>query len=289
MIYKQGMRVILLVVLLLLLAACNLGQQELPIDAQQPDNQQTTETPEPTETLPPFTPLASLTPSQTLRPPPTFEPPTLTPTATDPATVTPAPTINLEVNIPGLQGLNTATPEPGQETCEPRDDWGLEYEVQPGDALANIAPRYNTYANDLAAGNCIDDPSLIRVGQRIRVPGEAHPSSPEFVCSPWELLTPFNGTITIEGNGTITFNWRGPDAPRYLVRLWYNADASGSMYDEYLVEFRNDYTLDLAEIPGGGTYSWRVYPLGRDFLQIPCVESHHSIFTKAAAPPTLTP
>lgn len=289
MTYARGLRVSLFAFLMLILAACNLGQQELPIDAQQPDTQQTTEEPEPTETLPPFTPLASLTPSQTLRPPPTFEPPTLTPTATSPATVTPTPTLNLEVNIPGLQGLNTATPEAGEETCVPRDDWHLEYIVQPGDALANIAPRYNTYANVLAEGNCIADPSLIQLGQRLRVPGDSQPTTPEFVCSPWELLTPFNGTITVPGNGTITFNWRGPEAPRYLVRLWYNDNASGNFYDEYLTEFRNDYTLDLSEIPGGGTYSWRVYPLGRDFLQIPCRESDYSIFTKAAAPPTPTP
>ena len=278
-----------------MVSACNLGQQEVPIDAQQPvalqDTAQTEETAEVDDMLedggiPPFTPLASLTPSPTLRPPPTFEPPTLTPTITPEPSVMPEPTVNLEVNIPGLQGLWTETPMPGEEICEPREDWTLEYQVQPGDAVASIASRYNTFTETLAEGNCLNDASLIRVGQWLLVPGDAHPGTQSSVCEPWELLTPFNGAVTIPGEGTITFNWRGPEALRYLVRVWNNDNASGDFVAEYLVELRNDYTLDLSELPDGGVYSWRVYPLGREFLQIDCVESHYSIFSKAEAPPT---
>ena len=98
--------------------------------------------PTPTETLedeiPPSTPLPTLTPTNTLRPPPTFEPPTLTPAPSDTPAPTATSTIPVNIDIPPLHGLETPTPSstPG---CEPREEWGLIYEVQPNDALARIA------------------------------------------------------------------------------------------------------------------------------------------------------
>jgi LysM repeat protein len=266
----------------IMVTSCNLSktapdaqEQQLPTETQ--------ELASPTETIPPYMPLPTLTPSLTLRPPPTFEPPTLTPFPSLTPTVTPTPVLDVQVSLPNLQGLDTATPEGGSD-CEPRDDWTLTYEVQPNDALASIADRYGTYANVLAEGNCLADPNLIVVGQKIHVPGDAHPSTPAFVCDPWELLTPFNGTVTVAGTGQITFNWRGPETPRYLVRIWHNNTATGNHVLEILVELRMNQTLDVSEIPDGGTYSWRVYPLGWDFNQIPCLESDYSIFTKETAP-----
>src|SRR5512144_2299799 len=64
----------------------------------------------PTETIPPYTPLATLTPSRTLRPPPTLEPPTGTVPPSLTPSITPTPTYQLSVSIPGLHGAETATP-----------------------------------------------------------------------------------------------------------------------------------------------------------------------------------
>jgi LysM repeat protein len=266
------------------LCACNLATSEPSgIEPLLPENAQLTPVTLLTETLPPTTPLPSLTPTRTLLPPPTFEQPTLTlpPSVTPVATLTGTPPAG--VALPGLRGAETPTPSttPG---CEPRADWELIYEVQRGDALATIAERYGTYASDLAAGNCLSDPNMIVIGQRLRVPGEAHPAVPEVPCVPWELLTPMNGTMNVPGAGPLTFNWRGPRAPRNLIRLYR---PNGGVY-ERVIELRQNETIDLADIPEAGTFRWYVYPLDQNFRQIPCLEGGPWTFTKAAAP-TPTP
>lgn len=279
---------ILLWSILLLTAACNLGRED-GVDGEQPIAQAQQDTPTtptrtPTDDFP-GEPLPTLTPSNTLRPPPTFEPPTLTPEPSATPSITPTPTIAIQGDLPALQGLYTTTPGPGTPSgCEPREAWTLRYEVQANDALARIAEKYNTTAQELAEANCLDDINLIVVGQYLRVPGDVHPAPPAPDCT-WELLTPFNGTITVPGSGTITFNWNGPEAPRYLVRVWrYHNDGTETYLKEFLTEFQTYYTMDLKELPEGGSYSWRVYPIGLDFLQTSCPESYHSIFTKAPAP-----
>jgi LysM repeat protein len=274
------LRLALMTLILIVATACNLAASEEVFEQQRIAQQATA-----TETIPPSTPLPTLTPSNTLRPPPTFEPPTITPSITPSPTITPTPTIDISVSIPGLLGLPTPTDE-SEPQCEPRDDWELRYRVQPNDALARIAEMYNTWPNVLAEGNCLEDPNMIVVGHELRVPGEAHPLTPEFVCVPWELLTPFNGAVTIPGEGQITFNWRGPQSPRYLIRLYRpRGDGELDQVAEILVEMRQNQTFDLAEIPEAGLYYWRVYPLGGDFRQIPCEESYLSQFSKAAGPP----
>ncbi|MBN1681383.1 MAG: LysM peptidoglycan-binding domain-containing protein [Anaerolineae bacterium] len=232
-----------------------------------------------TETIPPYTPLASLTPSQTLKPPPTFEPPTTTPTASVIPSLTLAPTTEISVSIPGLKGAETPTPTttPG---CEPREDWQLTYTVQRDDALASIADKYGTWVNELAEANCITDKNLITVGQVLRVPGENHPYEPEVECLPWQVLTPIDGAVTIEANGTLTFNWLGPLAPINLIRVHL---PDGSVYEQ-MVELRQNDTFNLNEnLPLEGTYTWYVYPLGRDFMQIDCIEGGPWTFYKPAS------
>jgi hypothetical protein len=50
------------------------------------------------------------------------------------------------------------------------------YEIQPGDTLSKIASRLGMSLNDLLAANRqIDDPSVIRIGQKINIPGTAPP------------------------------------------------------------------------------------------------------------------
>lgn len=48
-----------------------------------------------------------------------------------------------------------------------------EYTVQPGDTLSAIAQRYGTNYQTLAAINGIENPNLIRVGQKLKVTGAA--------------------------------------------------------------------------------------------------------------------
>lgn len=235
-----------------------------------------------TETIPPNTPLATLTPSRTLIPPPTFEPPTLTPMPSFTPFPSATPTLLSGITIPGLRGAETPTPSstPG---CVPDADWQLTYTVQAGDAIASIAARYGTYTSDLVRANCLSDPNVISIGQVLRVPGTAHPVVPAVECVPFELLTPVNGTLSIPGDGTLTFNWRGPRAPRNLIRLW---KPNGGSY-EIVLELRQNETIDLSVIPDAGTYRWYIYPLDFNFVQV-CPEGGPYTFSKAQAP-TPTP
>jgi LysM repeat protein len=236
----------------------------------------------PSSTIPPYTPLATLTPSRTLKPPPTLEPPTNTvpPSATPTLTLT--PTFGLSVSLPPLYGAETPTPSttPG---CTPREDWTLTYVVQRDDALATIAEKYNTTVNELVAGNCLKDPNVIQVGQHLRVPGGEHPAQPAVDCIAFELLTPANGTQNIAGGGPLTFNWRGPHAPRNLIRIHM---PDGGTF-EVIVELRQSETIDLINLPAAGTYTWYIYPLGEGYEQV-CPEGGPWTFTKAVAP-TATP
>jgi LysM repeat protein len=237
-----------------------------------------------TETIPPYTALASLTPSATLRPPPTFEPPTATFPPTLPPTATVPPTVSVNISIPGLNGAETPTPTttPG---CTPRKDWKLRYQVQRDDALARIADRYSTSVQELVEANCLTDPNVILIGQELRVPGDSQPIQPAVECVRWELLTPVDGTMAVSGEGEMTFNWRGPNAPRNLIRV---IKPDGAIY-ERVIELRQNETIDLADIPLAGTYTWFVFPLDWNFVQVSCKEGGPWRFTKSARPPTPTP
>lgn len=238
----------------------------------------------PTETIPPYTPLPTLTPSQTLKPPPTFEPATETPSPTPVASETATPTIQVEVSIPGLNGAETPTPSttPG---CVPREDWKLTYTVVFDDTLSGIADKYDTWVDELVKGNCLKDKNLIVVGQVLRVPGETQPYQPEVECVPWEPLTPFNGSVTVPADGSITFNWIGPAAPINLIRIFR---PDGTVY-ERVIELRQNETIKLNDFLWlEGSYAWYVYPLGRDFNQIQCLEGGPWTFYKPVSS-TLTP
>jgi LysM repeat protein len=247
-------------------------------DTSQANFQAATVTPvaTPTETIPPYTPLPSLTPSQTLLPPPTFQPPTATPTETPIPSQTPTATTSINVSIPGLNGAETPTPSttPG---CEPRKDWKLTYTVQFDDTLSAIADKYGTWVEDLVDANCIKDKNMIVIGQVLRVPGSVQPTSPEVACVPWQVLTPIDGAVTVPADGSITFNWIGPAAPINLIRIFR---PDGSKY-EVVIELRQNESVNLNDyLTQAGTYTWYVYPLGRDFQQIQCLEGGPWTFTK---------
>ena len=255
------------------------------VDAQL---QQTPTVKPPPETIPPFTPFSSWTPTNTLKPPPTFEPPTPTREPTLVPSITPTVTLDLSVSVPGLRGGESPTPMTTPEGCKKRDDWKLTYTVQLNDALATIAERFSTSADELAAGNCLANASFIVEGQVLRVPGDVAPDPNAIQCFPLEVLTPFNDAQTVAGEGAIAFNWRGPEVPRTLVRI---IRPDGTIHEE-VIELRQNVTVDaIQHLSQGGRYTWYVYPLDFNFQQT-CPEGGPWTFIKAGAPtatPTITP
>ena len=261
---------------MLLIAAIN-SQSKAPL-APQAQNIAPTATLTPSETFPPSTPLPTLTPSSTLRPPPTFEPPTLTRAPSLTPSETPSPTYQLSVDLPGVHGLETATPSttPG---CQVRREWTLTYEVRVNDALERIAQLYGTTSWELAEANCLTDANMIYVGQQLRVPGETQSGAP-IECVTWEVLTPIENAYNIDGSGSLTFNWRGPRAPRNLIRVY---NSNGEVVLERTVDLRQNETIFLpTDLPGDGTFTWYVFPLDWNFLQIPCHEGGPWTFHKNA-------
>jgi LysM repeat protein len=256
--------------------------------AQQPDTTDEA-TLNPTENFPPNTPLASITappPINTLRPPPTFEPPTDIPLPTATSMPTATNVRVQDVVIEGLQGVETPTPT-STEGCEPREDWTLIYEVKANDALATIAQTYGTWADELVEANCLTDPDMIVIGQKLHVPGETHPATPQYNCT-WQLLAPIDYAFNIDGNGTLTFNWIGPRSPRNLIRV-YRPNDTNTIIWEQTIDLRQNHTINLATtIPGGGEFIWYVYPLDLNFQQIDCLEGGPWHFHKSAATLTST-
>lgn len=248
----------------------------------------------PTETLLPATPYSSRTPTATLLPPPTLEPPTPTAQASLTPSLTPTQSFIVNVTVEGIQGLPSPTTE-SDEACEPREDWQLEYEVQVNETLTMIAERFGTNIWALAEGNCMENPDVIRVGEKLRVPGEAFPVVPEVECIEYTLLQPIQGAWKVPEIGQITFNWQGPRARRNLVRLYppdFNfSDPNPDEWIEYTFDLRQNITIDATDIEAGGDWHWQVYPLNYDFVQI-CPESPLWLFNKVQLPtetPTLTP
>jgi LysM repeat protein len=92
----------------------------------------------------------------------TTAPPTATPTRTPGPTVTPGPTATR---------TPTATPGPAP-VCS------VYYTVRWGDTLYSIARRFGTTVQAIAAVNGITNPSLIRIGQVLCIPGGTVPPPP---------------------------------------------------------------------------------------------------------------
>lgn len=58
----------------------------------------------------------------------------------------------------------------------------IQYTVQPGDTLWNIAKQYNTTVNDIARCNGISDPDVLTPGQVLRI------SVPEVTIPEWYVV-----------------------------------------------------------------------------------------------------
>jgi LysM repeat protein len=89
-----------------------------------------------------------------------------------PLTATPFPTIQASTSIP-LQSAGdvpTAQLPAPIAGCTPRADWPYTYVIVRGDTLFSIARRAGSTVNELAAGNCLADPTKISAGQTLRLP-----------------------------------------------------------------------------------------------------------------------
>jgi hypothetical protein len=83
--------------------------------------------------------------------------------------------------------LTAAHAAPMAAQCTVRADW-QPYNVQRGDTLARIARRFRVSLNELISGNCLSNPNIIYVGQRLVVP-----SVPSTSVTAWATFQEFEG------------------------------------------------------------------------------------------------
>lgn len=123
-------------------------------------------------------------------------PPTVERMTTLTATVTPAITIL----TPTPTATDIALPNPTQApptvvNCFPQTGWPV-YVVVPGDTVSRIAERTGATTAQLAQANCLSNPGLIYVGQRLYVP--RLPAVPTAVPTPDPQLPQFTQALTVE-------------------------------------------------------------------------------------------
>ena len=117
---------------------------------------------------PTLTATPTATATDTASPTPTE---TASPTATSTSTPTAEPTATPS-NPTATPSNPTATPSnPTATPSNPTRAANVSYSVQPGDTLMIIAQRYNINLQDLIAANSLANPSLIRAGQVLTIPG----------------------------------------------------------------------------------------------------------------------
>lgn len=87
----------------------------------------------------------------------------------------------------GLNHLDSKPAPPPTPTPPPADY--ITYVVQPGDTLSEIAERYGTTYQTLAALNNISDPNLIHPGQTIRIPENSGSSARYYTIRPGDTLS----------------------------------------------------------------------------------------------------
>ena len=95
-----------------------------------------------------------------------------------------------------------------QTNCGVRTDWPV-YIVQRGDTLTRIAQRVSSSVSELAQANCLNNPSIIEVGQQLRVPRQPINPTPPPVPSIISITAPQNGAavnpaspIIVTGTGS---------------------------------------------------------------------------------------
>jgi LysM repeat protein len=113
---------------------------------------------------------------------------------------TPAAEVTAEATV-------EATEEPAATATTPTTSETGTYTVQPGDNLFQIARRFNTTVQTLAALNGIANPRLIFVGQVLQVPGGSQPPTVPTIAPPIPTATPVTpptaGTYTVQPGDTL--------------------------------------------------------------------------------------
>ncbi|MDM8521381.1 LysM peptidoglycan-binding domain-containing protein [Anaerolineales bacterium HSG6] len=229
--------------------------------------------------------------------------PTHTPTPTDTATPTPTPRPTLRSHVIesgenpsliadqysvsveellALNGIDDVTTLqvgqelqipflPGQPTAQPAVDISglpsVEYEVQPGDTLIQIAYEFDTSIEALVLANPNLNPDLLSIGQVLIVilatPTPTSTPLPTLTPSPTpgppysspNLISPANASEVVAE--TVQFNWTASAILNkqefYVVQLlWENGDYSDSWVKQ------NSWRLSDEEALGRGIITWTV-------------------------------
>lgn len=145
---------------------------------------------------PNFTPYPSITPTSTNTPTPTNTPTT---TATTAPGITPSP--QPPTDFP------TDTPSPVPTICAVREDWVGLYTIQRGDTLSRVAQRFNLSLEALQAGNCIDDPNLIKAGQVLYLPADVFLTTPNAPLGSFEYRA---DESSVQAGACTTVRWAVP-------------------------------------------------------------------------------
>jgi predicted chitinase/LysM repeat protein len=99
--------------------------------------------------------------------------------------------VGQKLTIPGAGGAKP-TPAPSSS----------QYTVRSGDTLSGIAQRHGTTTSALAKANNISNPNLIRVGQKLTIPGGTRPGGQDGFDPPSTgTKPPSTGPVTGPGNG----------------------------------------------------------------------------------------
>ena len=89
----------------------------------------------------------------------------------------------------GATGQSVPTPQVQAYTQPVAQTDGTTYIVQPGDTLSEIAQRFGTTYQHLAAINGISNPDIIHVGQEIRIDGSEPTSDEYYTIQPGDTLS----------------------------------------------------------------------------------------------------
>ncbi|MBL8133017.1 MAG: LysM peptidoglycan-binding domain-containing protein [Anaerolineae bacterium] len=176
--------------------------------------------------------------------------------------------LNLPDALPigGQMPAGTLTPTVPVSTlpagCAPRADWTFRYVIQSGETLSNIASRGGISLNELAAGNCIVNPSLIYAGQVLNVPVPIPTPIPRPTATYTPAVTPTQNTTIIGPNlradtnpiyyGTCTFvRW---DVSNIQAVYFEGSPAVGSDARQVCPEQTTTYTLSVVRLDGVTQY-----------------------------------
>ncbi|MBN1220006.1 MAG: LysM peptidoglycan-binding domain-containing protein [Anaerolineae bacterium] len=163
--------------------------------------------------------------------------------------------------IPGYMAPKTPPePEPRPEPPLPTPDESFIYTVAEGDTLSGIAKRYGVTVRQLVEANNIDNSNLIRVGQRLFIPGVLKPPETQPEEQPEPRPQPEPAPVSVPSAGI------DPDSPPLgpvdAVRaLYVSYFAIGHAdFRKRIFELLDTTELNAVVIDAKGDYGWISYP-----------------------------